>query len=83
MIIDSPHYNIVGTLQLCVCVGGGGVSVGGPHFVMYKMKSIILTHLNSSVILLLVGIVKFSFDILSTVLAYYPSIEMLNSTSLL
>ena len=44
MIIDSPHYNIVGTLQLCVCVcvwggGGGGMSVGGPHFVMYKMKS--------------------------------------------
>ena len=50
MISDSPHYNIVGTLQcVCVCVctcvcgggggGGGGVSVGGPHFVMYKMKS--------------------------------------------
>ena len=26
---------------------------------------------------------KFSFDILSTVLAYYPSFEMLNATSLL
>ena len=24
MIIDSPLYNIVGTLQLCVCVWGGG-----------------------------------------------------------
>ena len=46
VISDSPHYNIVGTLQcvyVCVCVcgagGGGGVSVGGPHFVMCKMKS--------------------------------------------
>ena len=44
MISDSPHCNIVGTLQcVCVCGGGGGgggaVSVGGSHFVMYKMKS--------------------------------------------
>ena len=42
MTSDSPHYNIMGTLQrvyVCVGEGGEGVSVGGPHFVMYKMKS--------------------------------------------
>ena len=50
---------------------------------MWVGPAIILTRLNFSVILLLVGIVKFSFDFLSTVLAYYPSFEMLNSTSLL
>ena len=36
MIIDSPHYNIVGTLQLCVCVcvwgGGGGDECGWSTF---------------------------------------------------
>ena len=46
VISDSLCVCVFGRVCVCVCVcvcggggGGGVVSVGGPHFVMYKMKS--------------------------------------------